>query len=150
MNWNPHITVAAVIEKDERFLCVEETSGGKVVLNQPAGHWEKNETLLDAVIREVLEETAWHFRPLYVVGIYQWTNPANAETFLRFCFGGELIGHDHQANIDPEILRIVWLSYEELVQDMDRHRSPLVRKCLDDYRSGLRHDIKLLQTLPSL
>ncbi len=145
MNWDPHVTVAAVIEKNGQFLFVEEMAGGKIVLNQPAGHWEANETLVDAVVREVYEETAWRFTPGYLIGVYQWLNTANNQTFLRFCFGGELVTHDPNASLDPDILRTIWFSHDELVNNSSRYRSPLVLKCVNDYRNGLRHDLGLIQ-----
>lgn len=145
MNWNPRVTVAAVIEKKGQYLFVEEKAGGKIVLNQPAGHWEENETLVDAVKREVYEETAWHFTPEYLIGVYQWLNTNNKHTYLRFCFGGTLVEHDPNASLDPDILRTIWLSHQELVNSSSSHRSPLVLKCVNDYRNGLRHDLGLLR-----
>lgn len=149
MRWNPHVTVAAVIEKDGHFLFVEEKASGNIVINQPAGHWEEHETLVEAVVREVHEETAWRFQPKHVTGIYHWVNPANQHTFLRFCFCGQLLDHDDDAALDPDILRTLWLSYDDMVNNMARHRSPLVQTCIDDYLTGHRYNIDLLQHIIS-
>jgi 8-oxo-dGTP pyrophosphatase MutT (NUDIX family) len=145
MNWSPHITVASVLEQNQTFLFVEEKIDGQLVLNQPAGHWEQGESILEASIRETLEETAWHYRPTHLVGIYQWTHPQSSQTYLRFCLTGELLEHEPQRKLDVGILRAVWLSHEELINRSVQHRSPLVRQCLDDYINGKRFDISLLQ-----
>ena len=145
MSWNPHVTVAAVIEKDKYFLFVEEKVAGRHVINQPAGHLEDNETLLDAVIRETYEETAWHFTPTELIGVYQWQHPQNKQTFIRFCFTGKLDAHDPHAKLDPDILDTLWLSYEDLLQNKSKHRSPLVLTCVNDYLAGKRYDLNMLQ-----
>ena len=146
MNWSPHITVAAILERNNQFLFVEERVNGALVLNQPAGHWEQGETLLDASIRETLEETAWHYQPSYITGIYQWLHPETKETFLRFCFTGELQEHEAQRKLDDDIERAVWLSYDQLSARHKNHRSPLVQQCLNDYIKGQRFDLSLFQT----
>src|SRR5689334_22521632 len=98
MGWNPEVTVAAIveqtIERERRYLMVEELISGRLVLNQPAGHLEDRETLLEAVVRETREETAWRFEPDALVGIYLWRNPDNERTFLRFAFCGSVHSHD--------------------------------------------------------
>jgi 8-oxo-dGTP pyrophosphatase MutT (NUDIX family) len=145
MDWSPHITVAAILEKDMRFLFVEERIEGKLVLNQPAGHWEQGESLLEATVRETLEETAWRYQPTAVVGIYQWTHPDAHNTYLRFCFTGSLIEHDAGLQLDKEIERAIWLDYKQLSMRSNDHRSPLVKQCIDDYIKGQRFDLSLLQ-----
>lgn len=136
MQWKPNVTVAAVIENDGRFLMIEETSKGRLVINQPAGHLESGETFLEAVQREVLEETGWRFIPQGVTGIYLYPSPDNAITYLRICFHGEC--HDHQPDrpLDDGIVRALWMTREELTSEEPRWRSPMVMRCIDDYLSG--------------
>src|SRR3954469_23085610 len=115
MRWNPDVTVAAVVERDGRYLMVEERIAGRLVLNQPAGHLEKGETLIDAVIRETREETAWRFTPAALVGIYLWRNPENDRTFLRFAFCGSVDDHRAEQPLDTGIVRAAWLTHEQLL-----------------------------------
>lgn len=147
MSWNPHITVAAIIETNNQFLLVEERIAGKLVLNQPAGHLEDNESLLEAAIRETYEETAWHFQPSHLVGIYHWQHPVNKETYVRFSFTGKTTAQDKQANLDPDIEQAIWLSYEEIVDRQSQHRSPLVLTCINDYLAGHRYDLELIHSI---
>jgi 8-oxo-dGTP pyrophosphatase MutT (NUDIX family) len=145
MNWMPHVTVAAIANRDNRFLLVQEKSDEGVVYNQPAGHWEDNETLIDAVIRETLEETAYNFVPEGLVGCYQWTVPENKQTYLRFCFYGHVSGHNDKLPLDKGIIRADWLSLEELVDIQYKKRSPLVLACIDDYLRGKRYSLEILK-----
>ena len=147
MTWKPDVTVAAVVERDGRFLFVEERAGGRVVLNQPAGHLEKNETFLEAVAREALEETGWTFLPEAVTGIYVWQPEHLARTFLRVAFTGRLEAHDASRPLDRGILRTRWLDRDQLVSQQARHRSPLVLRCVDDYLAGTRYPLELLSHL---
>jgi 8-oxo-dGTP pyrophosphatase MutT (NUDIX family) len=148
MVWKPDVTVAAVIERDGKFLLVEERAGGRVVLNQPAGHLEHSETLQQAVARETLEETGWTFVPREIVGIYLWQPPLQlSKTFLRVAFCGQLEGHDPSRPLDHGILRTRWLDREQLTATVARHRSPLVARCIDDYLSGARYPLELLTHL---
>jgi 8-oxo-dGTP pyrophosphatase MutT (NUDIX family) len=147
MTWKPDVTVAAVAQRDGKFLFVEERSGGRVVLNQPAGHLEDGETFLEAVVRETLEETAWRFEPQAVVGVYVWRPPHAARTFLRVAFSGELRDHDPARPLDRGILRTRWLTREQLHEPRLRLRSPLVTQCLDDYLAGVRHPLSLISHL---
>lgn len=148
MVWKPHVTVAAVIERDGRFLMVEERSGGALVLNQPAGHLEPGESLVDAVIRETLEETAWNFVPDAVVGVYRWYHAARRSTFLRVCFCGKTTGHNPERELDDGILRTLWLTPQELMNATDRLRSPMVLKNIHDYQAGNRYPIDMFQDVP--
>ena len=141
MGWNPEVTVAAVVERDGRFLVVEERVSGRLVLNQPAGHLEDAETLLAAAIRETREETAWRFIPDAVVGTYLWRNPANGRSFLRFAFCGEVDDHRPQQALDTGIERTLWLSHEELLARSARLRSPLVMRCCEDFLMGKRQPL---------
>lgn len=145
--WAPHVTVAAVIERDGRFLLVEELADGKAVLNQPAGHLEPGESLLAAVVRETHEETGHRFVPEALVGIYRWVHPGSGETMLRLCFCGEIEDRGPQYPLDPDILDTHWLTLAELDSGTHRMRSPLVRRCLDDYRAGRRSPLDLLHEL---
>ena len=146
MVWKPHVTVAAVLKDQGRYLFVHETSDSGSVLNQPAGHLEDNETLLDAVRREVVEETAYEFVPQHLVGIYQYRLPAGDKTYLRFCFAGR-IGGQRDIPLDPDIIETLWLSREELVLQNIRLRSPLVNLSLDDYERGQRLPLDLIHTI---
>jgi len=133
--WKPSATVAAVVERNGRFLFVEERSEGRLVLNQPAGHLDPGESLLAACRREVLEETAHRFEPTALIGIYRWHYAPKDVTFLRFCFRGRLEGVEDRA-LDREIVALHWLSREELLARRAEHRSPLVQRCVDDYLAG--------------
>jgi len=146
MVWKPRLTVAALIEQQGRFLLVEETIEGRPTLNQPAGHVEDGESIIDAVIRETLEETAWEFRPQALVGLYRWVHP-QGDTFLRVAFSGEAVHHDLDRALDPDIDRVCWMDLAELEQAgaEDRFRSPLVMRCLRDYLAGHRYPLELLQ-----
>lgn len=136
MTWQPHITVATVIKDDEgRFLFVEEHKGGRLVLNQPAGHFEKGETLREAALRETREETAWEVELTGVVGIYLYTAPHNGVTYQRVCFSARpLRRHDHP--LDRDITATHWLTRDAVAADPARWRSDLVLRCLDDYLAG--------------
>jgi ADP-ribose pyrophosphatase YjhB (NUDIX family) len=144
MVWKPNVTVAAVVERDGRFLLVEEEVEGALVLNQPAGHLERGESLLAAAERETLEETAWHFRPEALIGIYRWTHQDKDITFLRFAFTGTLVDHEPSRVLDPDIRRTLWLDAEELRGQRTRHRSPQVMACVNDYLAGRRYSLGCL------
>jgi 8-oxo-dGTP pyrophosphatase MutT (NUDIX family) len=141
--WRPSVTVAAVIERDGRFLLVEERIDGRSVLNQPAGHLDRGESLLAACKREVLEETAHRFEPTSLVGIYRWHYAARDVTFLRFCFAGEIKGVEDQA-LDKEILALHWLTEGQVRSRQAQHRSPLVQKCVDDFAAGRHFPLDVL------
>ena len=148
MVWKPHVTVAAVIEQDGKFLLVEELAQGRKVLNQPAGHLEAHESLVQAVIRETREETAWNFIPDSISGIYQWTNSAKNKTFLRFAFCGAVDRHAPERELDTGILRTIWLSRQQVLARSARLRSPMVVKCIDDYLAGIRYPLATINYLP--
>lgn len=148
MTWKPDVTVAAVIENEGRFLLVEERIGGRLVFNQPAGHLEANESLTDAVVRETLEETAWHFEPAALVGIYLWQQPDKTRSFLRVTFCGRATRHDPQRSLDRGIRHALWLTREQLLEHAARLRSPMVLRCIDDYLHGARFDLNLLKHFP--
>ncbi|HKU46625.1 MAG TPA: NUDIX hydrolase [Burkholderiales bacterium] len=129
------VTVAAVIERDGRFLFVQEKIEGRLVLNQPAGHLDPGESLAHACAREVLEETAHRFEPTALVGIYRWYYAPKDVTYLRFCFHGR-VGEALDRPLDKEIVALQWLNPQELKLRTAEHRSPLVQKCVDDYLAG--------------
>lgn len=139
--------MAAIVERDGAWLVVEESIAGRAVFNQPAGHLEDDESLVDAVVREVREETGWRFTPSHVVGIYLWRSPEGA-TSLRVAFGGEVDDHDPSRALDHGILRWTWIGRAALAGS-GRLRSPLVLRCIDDARAGARHPLALLAHVPT-
>jgi 8-oxo-dGTP pyrophosphatase MutT (NUDIX family) len=144
MVWKPSVTVAAVVERDGKYLLVEEETDDGLMFNQPAGHLEAGESLVAAVAREALEETAYEFTARTLLGIYSWRHPARDVTYLRFAFSGTL-GHQHAGRqLDTGIVRVVWLSPEEIRASRDRHRSPLVLRCVEDHLRGIRASLDLL------
>jgi 8-oxo-dGTP pyrophosphatase MutT (NUDIX family) len=147
MIFRPDVTVAAVIERDGRFLIVEEVASGRRVLNQPAGHLEEGESLIEAVVRETLEESAWHFVPQAVTGVYQWRNAENGRSFLRVAFTGICRHHEAWRALDDGICRAIWVGRDELRQERDRLRSPMVLACVDDYLAGRRYPLDVLRAL---
>lgn len=142
--WKPNVTVAAVIERDGRFLLVEERSGGRLLLNQPAGHLEARESLCDAIRREVREETGYGFEPRALVGIFRYPSPERSVTYLRFCFAGHATATPQAPIPDTAIAGLVWLDADELAAARERHRSPLVWRAVAEYRAGRRCDLGLL------
>ena len=135
---SPEITVACVAESGGRFLVVEERINRRLVFNQPAGHVEQGETLLEAVVREVREETAWHFEPRALVGVYVWRKPTGGRSYMRFAFAGTVADHDSTQPLDRGIVRTHWLSRTELLEREPQLRSPLVMRCVEDYLGGTR------------
>jgi ADP-ribose pyrophosphatase YjhB (NUDIX family) len=144
MIWKPHVTVAAVIEREGKFLLVEEETSVGVRFNQPAGHLEACESLLDAVIRETLEESAYSFTPEHLLGIYRWHSKEADTTYLRFAFTGAITGHDAERKLDSGILQALWMSSDEIHATSVWHRSPLVLRCIEDYLAGKRYPLELL------
>jgi 8-oxo-dGTP pyrophosphatase MutT (NUDIX family) len=143
----PDITVAAVTETDGRFLVVEERINRRLVFNQPAGHVERGETLLAAVVREVREETAWGFNPQALVGVYLWRNPSSGRSTMRFAFTGTVADHQAQQPLDRGIVCTHWLSREDLLEREQRLRSPLVLRCIEDYLGGTRRPLETVGDL---
>jgi len=140
--WKPSVTVAGILERDGKFLFVGEEADGRRVLNQPAGHLDPGESLIAACAREVMEETAHRFEPTSLVGVYRWHYAAKDVTFLRFCFAGRILGTE-QRPLDKEIVRLHWLSLDELKARRSEHRSPLVQHCVEDYLAGRRYPLEL-------
>ena len=148
--WKPNVTVAALIERDGHFLLVEEDTADGLRLNNPAGHLDPGESPIQACIREVLEETAHDFTPTAVVGVYlnrfRRTRTGDDITYLRFAFAGQLGTHHGWRALDEGIVRTVWMTPEEIRATRDRHRSPLLLRCLDDYLAGQRFSLNLVHT----
>jgi 8-oxo-dGTP pyrophosphatase MutT (NUDIX family) len=147
MSLRPDVTVAAVAETSGRFLIVEERIKGRVVFNQPAGHVEIGESLLQAVVRETFEETAWRFRPQALLGIYLWQPPGSERATLRFAFAGSVHDHDPAQPLDRGILRTHWLSRSDLEEREPQLRTALVLRCIDDYVAGRRYPLELVANL---
>jgi 8-oxo-dGTP pyrophosphatase MutT (NUDIX family) len=151
--WKPSVTVAAVIERDGRFLLVEEETSDGVRFNQPAGHLDPNESLEQAVARETMEETAHEFTPTHLVGVYMSRylslRTHTEVTYLRFTFSGE-VGANYDTPLDTGILRAVWMTYDEMLDTRSRHRSDLVMQCVDDYLAGKKAPLSLLYTHASV
>lgn len=135
--WKPHVTVAAIAPRQGRFLIVEEAGRNGTVLNQPAGHLEPGENLIEAVIRETLEETGYRFEPKGVVALYLWRPASDDRTILRVNFWGDLGEQVHPTPPDPDILATHWLAAETLRAQQERLRSPLVLRAIADYQRGL-------------
>jgi ADP-ribose pyrophosphatase YjhB (NUDIX family) len=146
--WRPSVTVAAVIERDGRFLLVEEEADGRIVLNQPAGHLDAGESLAAACARETLEETAHRFEPETLVGIYRWVHAVDGAaadvTYFRFAFAGRIEGVEEGRTLDKEIIRLHWLTPTEIRARSDQHRTPLLQQCVDDYLAGRRFPLEVL------
>lgn len=145
MIWKPNVVVAAIVERDGRFLLVEEKADGHIVLNQPAGHLDEGETLIQAVIRETLEETAWHIEPTALLGVYRWPHLTKDITYLRFAFIARALREEAGRTLDEGCLRALWLTPEEIRAERPRHRSPQVERCLDDYLAGTCYPLELLR-----
>lgn len=152
--WKPNTTVAAVIERDGRFLLVEENTIDGLMLNNPAGHLDPGEAPEAACAREVLEETKYRFQPTALVGVYlsRFTKTRTGEdvTYLRFTYAGELGEIVPGAEFDEGIVRTVWMSYDEIIASRERHRTPLLLSSIDDYRAGQRYPLALIQTHASV
>ena len=142
--WKPNVTVAAIVEREGRFLLVEEETDDGLMLNQPSGHLEAHESLVEGAARETLEETAYEFTPEYLVGVYRWRRTGRNVTYLRFAFAGRLGTHHPERSLDTGIVRALWLTAAEIRACRDRHRSPLVVRCVEDYQRGARAPLDLL------
>lgn len=148
-SWSPHVVVACIVERDGRYLIVEESIPGmpQLVLNQPSGHWEHGETLVEAGIREALEETGWHVKPTALLGLYHYDPPGLGYGFLRVAFLAEALREEPNYQLDDGIERVLWLTRDELVANQDRHRSPMVLRCIDDALAGRRLPLDVIAHL---
>lgn len=144
-----HVTVAAVIERAGEFLLVEEQSDGRTVLNQPAGHLERDESLIDAVIRETLEETGHRFDPQALVGFYLWKSESAGITFLRVTFCGTAMPPAKPTTLDDGIVGFHWLTADAIRRRAHELRSPMVLRGIDDYLTGIRYPLACLTHIPS-
>ncbi|RQO59456.1 NUDIX hydrolase [Variovorax sp. KBW07] len=149
VRWKPNVTVAAVIERDGRFLLVEEQAGDGLKLNTPAGHLDPGESPAEGCVRETLEETAHHFTPTSLIGIYMARARPQAErgedvTYMRFAFAGTLGALEEGRALDEGIVRTVWMTLAEIRASVARHRSPLLLQCIEDYLAGQRHPLELV------
>lgn len=142
--WTPRTTVAALCERDGKYLLVRESVGGKLVINQPAGHLDPDETLLQAVVRETLEETRYQFVPTALQGIYRFKpDPGGDKTYIRFLFRGE-VGEKLDGPLDDGIIAAEWLSYEAVLACRGQHRSPMVLQCIEDFRNGAGYPLTVI------
>ncbi len=146
MIWKPNVTVAAIIERDTRYLMVEEMIHNTPVFNQPAGHLEPGESLLQAISREVLEETGCHFEPQWLITVQLWQSTRTKTTFLRFAFTGQVSERDPSKTLDKEIVTTHWLTRQALESQRQHLRSPLVLESIACYESGRRYPLTLLQS----
>lgn len=147
MSWSAHVVVASIVERDGKFLLVEEQVNNELVLNQPAGHWEEGETLVEAARREALEETGWEVEPTDVLGIYEFQPPDLDYTFLRIAFIARAQRHHEARPLDHGIVGAVWLTRDELLARQHQHRSPSVMRCVDDYLRGQRYPLSMIAHL---
>nr|WP_235430469.1 NUDIX hydrolase [Xanthomonas sp. MUS 060] len=145
-HWQPDVTVATIVAHDGRLLQVEEAIGGALVLNQPAGHLEPDESLVEAAVRETLEETGWQVRPTAFIGAYQW-KADNGRHYLRFAFAADPLEHHPQRPLDTGIVRALWMTPTELQSAQPRWRSPLVWRTVADFLAGQRYPLDLLRQL---
>ncbi|BBP82970.1 NUDIX hydrolase [Pseudomonas sp. Pc102] len=145
MRFTPHVTVATLVEDQGRFLMVEEISDGRAVLNQPAGHLEADESLIQAALREALEETGWEVELTAVTGIYLYTAPSNGVTYQRVCFAARPLRHRPEHELDTGIIGPRWLTRDELLAHREQWRSPLIIRCIDDYLAGERFPLSLIR-----
>lgn len=144
MDWHAHVTVATIVEAEGRFLLVEELKGGRLVLNQPAGHLEPGESLIEAAQRETLEETGWTVEIQGIVGIGLYTAPSNGITYYRTTFHGRPVSHDPQRALDEGIARATWLTAEDVRSQLERLRSPMVMTAIDQYLAGHRYPLSMI------
>ena len=144
MQWKPNTTVAAIVEQNGKFLLVEETTDRGNRYNQPAGHLEDNETIIQAVIRETMEEAAYEFTPEFLLGIYHWKHQHNDTTYLRFAFIGKVGLHYPLQELDDGIVQAVWMSIDEIRDKKNLMRSPQVLMCFEDYLSGKRYPLQVI------
>jgi ADP-ribose pyrophosphatase YjhB (NUDIX family) len=154
IRWKPSVTVAAIIERDGRYLLIEEHTPEGLKLNNPAGHLDPGESPADGCARETLEETTHHFTPNALVGVYlsRFQRPATGEdiTYLRFAFCGELGDVVPGRTLDHGIVRTLWMTPDEIRASAARHRSPLLLRCMEDHLAGRRLPLDAVYTDPGV
>ncbi len=143
----PHLTVATVIKKDDRYLMVEEYSGGKRVINQPAGHVDHGESIIEAAVRETLEETAWVCEVTSLINVSRWIHPGNNETYFRFAFNAEAVEHKPEQALDEGIIQALWLTYEEIISRQANHRSPVILEDIKNSIAGNSYPLDILKNV---
>ena len=154
--WKPSVTVAAIVHepREDRYLLVEEHTSDGIRLNNPAGHLDPGESLIEAAIRETLEETAYTFVPTGWLGAYMSRYASSRThrdvTYLRFAFVGTVTAHDPTRTLDTGIIRAFWMTYDELRASTERHRSSLVLRCIEDQRAGRLLPLEALHADPSV
>ncbi len=149
MRWKPNITVASIIEQDNKFLMVEEITNTGIKINQPAGHIEVNESIIEGSIRETLEETLYRYSPEFIVGIYKWKDTVNNTTYIRFTFSGKIIRKE-KGKLDINILRSTWLTKSEIILKKDFLRSPIILRSIDDYLDGKRTSLNTISEIDDI
>ncbi|HIF55219.1 MAG: NUDIX hydrolase [Methylococcales bacterium] len=146
MVWKPHVTVAAIIVQNNKFLLVEEETPNGRAFNQPAGHLEAGEDIITAIKREVYEETAWQFEAEHITAIQLWRKNPDAPSFLRICFSGQVHSHNARQALDDDIIATHWLSRNEIAAKQSQLRSPLVLICIDAYLANEKYPLSLLKS----
>lgn len=146
-DWQPHVTVATLVQREDRWLFVEERVNGDTVINQPAGHWECGETLVEAARRETREESAWDVEITALLGVYEHQPPGLPYPFVRFAYLAEPRLHHPDQALEDGISRVLWLSREELCSAPSPHRSPMVLRCVDDALRGCRFPLDIVAHL---
>jgi len=144
MTWQPHVTVATVIEDNGKFLLVEERCNGQLVFNQPAGHLDPDESLIQAAARETLEETGWTVDIAGVVGAALYTSPHNNVTYHRTTFFATPLSHNSEQNLDDGIERVVWMTLEQMHEHKAQMRSELVITAVEQYLDGHRYPLSMI------
>ena len=144
MTWAPHVTVATIVVRDNKFLMVYEEADGQQVYNQPAGHLDPDETLQEAALRETLEETGWEVKLTGVVGVNLYTAPSNGITYCRTTFIAEAVAQDASRPLDTGIIEAVWLTYDEILARKAALRSPMTLQIIDDYLAGRRFPLSVV------
>jgi 8-oxo-dGTP pyrophosphatase MutT (NUDIX family) len=145
--WQPDVTVATVVVRDGLLLMVEESAAGAIVFNQPAGHLEPDESILQAAVRETLEETGWHVELTHFIGAYQWKALDNGQHYLRMAFAAVPTHFDPNLTLDDGIIAAHWMSPSEIKALREQHRSPLVWKLVEDYLAGQRYPLHAIHAL---
>lgn len=146
--WRPHVTVACVVARGERYLMVEEEVAGRLVYNQPAGHLDDHESLAQAALRETLEETGWTVELQHLIGVHQWRSTEHGDAVVRFSFAARAVSHDPDRPLDSDIRRALWLTREEIAALGKRLRSPMILQSIDLWLGGQRLPLDILSHLP--
>lgn len=147
--WRPHVTVACIVASGDRYLMVEEDVNGRVAYNQPAGHLDDGESLLQAAVRETREETGWMVEPTHLVGVHQWRSDEHGDMIVRFSFAARPLSHDPQQPLDVGIRKALWMTRHEITELGEQLRSPLILMSIDDWLAGQRLPLSAVTSLLS-